>query len=209
MCGQCKTPSKFPSAGLGSSDPAEHAVAVLSQGAWRACASCVGRRGAAAPFARKSKELIVCRSCSLPKPVTSFNRKHVNDLSARGDLQDAVCLDCNPAGLHFSVQSHRRLLRCKECKQDKLTSQFDVAFLKTHRSEKDAVCTACMDETRMPLCKGGCGRRPLARLTNGYEYWCDSCKYPPCARCKTAPRPKITKNVVWKKPEWICSECRQ
>ena len=94
------------------------------------------------------------------------------------------------------------------CSREKAADQFDAAFFKMHKSVKDAACTECLDEIWKPLCQGGCGARPPDRLTYSTGFWCESCKFPPCARCGSTPRPKTAKYRVWTMKEWTCAPCR-
>ena len=60
----------------------------------------------------------------------------------------AVCLDCSHKGLQVKVHEHTRHFKRTMCNLQKATLQSDVAVSKSHRGEKDAVCTACVYETR-------------------------------------------------------------
>ncbi|CAK0874374.1 unnamed protein product [Prorocentrum cordatum] len=215
-CHQRKRAGNFPGSGMRTSDPVEHAVALLCQGAWRRCALCAQKRTSAAgapaaaaePFAAKGRDVLVCNRCKETKSLKNFRRSEVNDLTGRGALDLAVCVACTPERQHFNIMSEGRLFKCRICSQEKAADQFDAAFFKMHKSVKDAACTECLDEKGKPLCQGGCGARPPDRLTYSTGFWCESCKFPPCARCGTTPRPKTAKYRVWNMKEWTCAQCR-
>ena len=220
-CHQRKRAGNFPGTGARTGDPVEHAVAVLSQGAWRRCALCAQKRAGhadigvqrarSAPFSSKGADVLECFKCGQRKALAHFRLGEVNDLKARGELDRAVCIGCTPGRLHFNVQSEVRLFKCEQCAVQKPKEQFDETFFKQHRGAKDVICTDCMDKKMRPLCRGKeglCGARPPERLKNGYDFYCEDCKYPPCSTCGQTPRPKISKNVVWKKKDWTCPACR-
>ncbi|CAK0901640.1 unnamed protein product [Prorocentrum cordatum] len=133
QCGDChkrKRAGNFPGSGIKTSDPVEHAVAVLGQGAWRRCALCAqkpapasGAAGAAsaaaAPLSWKGTDALVCNRCKEPKPLKNFRRSEVNDLTGRGELDLAVCVACTPERQHFNVLSEGRLFKCRICLRDK------------------------------------------------------------------------------------------
>ncbi|CAK0832641.1 unnamed protein product, partial [Prorocentrum cordatum] len=220
QCADCRRRKKktgnFPDSGMRTSDPLEHAVAVLSRGAWRRCALCVQKRtsasgapaAAAAPFAAKGRDVLVCDRCMGPEQLTNFRRSEVNDPKGRGALDLAVCVACTPERQHFNVLSAARRLKRRSCKGDMPAEQFDAAFFKMHKSVKDAACLKCLDEKWEPFCKGGWGARPPERVEYSASFWCESCKFPPRARCGSAPRPKTAKYRVWNMREWTCAQCR-
>ncbi|CAK0907060.1 unnamed protein product [Prorocentrum cordatum] len=178
-CHQRKRAGNFPGRGMRASDPVEHAVAVLSQGAWRRCALRAQKRAGdraagalparAAPFTSKGASVLECYQRGQRKPLVHFNFGEVNDLKARGELGRAVCIGCAPDRLRFNVQAAGRLFTCSECSE----------------------------------------QRPAARLKNGHAYYCDSCKYPNCSTCGETPRPKLEKYSVKRMPQWICADCRR
>ena len=157
QCGDChqrKRAGNFPGSGMRTSDPVEHAVAVLGQGAWRRCAICAQKRASAsgaaaaavAPVSSKGKDVLVCNRCKETKSLKNFRRSEVNDLRGRGALDLAVCVACTPERQHFNVLSEARLFQCRLCKWEKPAKQFDASFFKMHKSVKDAACTQCLDE---------------------------------------------------------------
>ncbi|CAK0804775.1 unnamed protein product, partial [Prorocentrum cordatum] len=158
QCGDChqrKRAGNFPGSGMRTSDPVDHAVAVLSQGAWRRCALCVqkqaGKAGIgvqparSAPFSSRGAGVLECCKCGKQKALVHFRLGEVNDLKARGDLDRAVCIGCAPNRLHFNVQSEVRLFKCAQCAVQKPTEEFDETFFKQHRGAKDLICADCMD----------------------------------------------------------------
>ncbi|CAK0873882.1 unnamed protein product [Prorocentrum cordatum] len=221
-CHQRKRAGNFPGSGMRTSDPVDHAVAVLSQGAWRRCALCVqkqaGKAGIgvqparSAPFSSRGADVLECCKCGKQKALVHFRLGEVNDLKARGDLDRAVCIGCAPNRLHFNVQSEVRLFKCAQCAVQKPTEEFDETFFKQHRGAKDLICTDCMDRKMRPLCRGKeglCGARPPQRLKNVHDYYCESCKYPPCSARGVTPRPKMEKYTAKRLPQWTCAACRK
>eukprot|EP00959_Pyramimonas_sp_CCMP1952_P286379 5988140-Pyramimonas_sp.AAC.1 len=56
---------------------------------------------------------------------------------------------------------------------------------------------------------GLCGARPQGRLKNGYDYYCESCKCPPCSARGLTPGPKMEMCTARRLPQWTCAPCRQ
>ena len=189
---------------------ADHAMLLLQRGAWKTCVQCSKTTDTTSkPFTGKWKGTVLCSKCNKDKDFTQFRNSELESLRTRGQMQLAVCIGCSPERQHFNVDMGRKTFKCGQCNQIKIADSFDMQQFKRHLAAKDLECTDCMDARLKPSCKGGCGAKPEKRLQNAYDWWCDTCKYPPCARCLATERPRHDKYVVWRLPEWICQDCRQ
>ena len=152
-CHQRKRAEHFPSHAIGSSDPLQHATAVLEQGAWRRCARCAltqpSRQGMPSsdpkPFRQSGKEVLVCNKCREEKHQRHFRLRELNELNQRGALDLAACIACTPERQRSNVQAGTRILQCRLCQQHKPASLFDDIVFNRHRGLRDAACTECMD----------------------------------------------------------------
>ena len=211
ICNKKKTPRNFRVSEKKVFRPdVEHAILVLQQGAWKACVSCShATDGTSKPFVGKWKGTLLCSTCNKDKDFTQFRNSELESLRTRGQVQLAVCIGCSPERQHLKVDMEKDKFKCRKCKELKIAESFDPQQFKRHLALKDLECTDCIDARLKPSCKGGCGAKPQKRLQNAYEWWCDTCKYPPCSRCHETKRPQHDKYVIWRLREWICQDCRQ
>ena len=152
-CHQRKRAEHFPSNPTGSSDPVQHASAVLQQGVWRRRARCAvtlsSTLGMASddpkPFRQSGKEILVCNICKEAKHQGKFRLREISELKQRGALELAACIACTPERQRSNVQAGTRILQCRLCQQHTPASLFDDLVCNRHRGLRDAACTECMD----------------------------------------------------------------
>ncbi|CAK0907300.1 unnamed protein product [Prorocentrum cordatum] len=154
QCGDChrrRGSGNFSGSGMRPSDPVEHAVAVLSQGAWGRRALCAqkqaGKAGIgvgparSAPFSFRGAGVLERCKCGEEKALAHFRLGEVNVLKARGGLDRAICIGCAPGRLRFNVQSEDRLFKRAQCADQKPKEEFDETIFKNHGGAKDLICT--------------------------------------------------------------------
>ena len=211
-------------------------VKVLQQGMRRMCASCVAQETAnkdevadvhvskshpcgfcnvvllAAPGfcadCKAKKPNLTCVRCKAYKPLAAFAPEEIRRKKAAKELRAARCLRCVAAAEQATQKVAR--VRCRECQQLKSRS----AMRTWDSASQSGVCRPCLakanshnqptkqnPKSACPVCNQG-----MPRYTTPGS-WCEACAYPPCARCRTTPRPKKGALHAKKKGVWICKTC--
>ncbi|CAK0841562.1 unnamed protein product, partial [Prorocentrum cordatum] len=207
-CHQRKRAGNFPGRGMRASDPVEHAVAVLSQGAWRRCALCAQKQAGKdvqrpAPLPGELR----CFECGKARRVSEYDKKMLEQLRSDDALERAVCLACRPAQLHRPPSRTGALYTCFQCGGLKGMEHFDLGRLNMHGGPECVVCKECFDLRMRPPC-GKCGARPERNLHYSQSnYQCEACRFPNCDVCKVVPRPRSTKYLAANRPSWTCPAC--
>ena len=144
-----------------------------------------------------------CCRCQEQRLYTQYDTARLRRWLHHEDLDNAVCLFCDPTGLPTQRTSTHT---CNKCR--KVLSLH--AFSLSTRKKKDAKrwrCEAC----ERPTCQE-CGERPELPLQypidDPADYMCLACLYPPCAGgCGQTRERRRTHHGKTRERRWYCTEC--
>ena len=159
---------------------------------------------------RKDLAMIFCNGnyCQKEVPENHFFENDLLKWREHDQLYVATCARCRH---DREKPKHAETMACYKCKRDKRIVEFPAVHIKEWMTPRATVRKWACFECLFPACTV-CKIRPDFAVPHNAvragKYWCNICKFPPCANGCGASRPQQSLYHVEIKPEWICASCR-